>query len=72
MPGKIKSLSIRIDEELLHKLHIVADYEGRSANSQILILIRNAVVDYEAKNGKIELKPVRFPFILLKSGQTTL
>lgn len=22
----IKSLSIRIDEELLHKLHIVADY----------------------------------------------
>ena len=24
----IKSLSIRIDEELLHKLHIVADYEG--------------------------------------------
>ena len=50
----IKSLSIRIDEELLHKLHIVADYEGRSANSQILILIRNAVEDYEAKNGKIE------------------
>ena len=38
----IKSLSIRIDEELLHKLHIVADYEGRSANSEILILIRNA------------------------------
>lgn len=50
----IKSLSIRTDEELLHKLHIVADYEGRSANSQILILIRNAVADYEAKNGKIE------------------
>lgn len=48
----IKSLSIRIDEELLHKLHIVADYEGRSANSQILILIRNAVADYEAKTEK--------------------
>ena len=51
----IKSLSIRIDEELLHKLHIVADYEGRSANSQILILIRDAVAAYEEKNGKIEL-----------------
>ena len=35
----IKSLSIRIDEQVLHKLHVVADYEGRSANSQILILI---------------------------------
>ncbi len=34
----IKSLSIRIDEEMLHKLHVVADYEGRSANSQILYI----------------------------------
>ena len=39
----IKSLSIRIDEEMLHKLHVVADYEGRSANSQILVLIRDAI-----------------------------
>ena len=53
----IKSLSIRIDDELLHKLHIVADYEGRSANSQILILIRDAVEAYEAKHGRIELEP---------------
>ena len=50
----IKSLSIRIDEELLNKLHIVADYEGRSANREILILIRQAVEDYEQKHGKIE------------------
>lgn len=49
----IKSLSIRIDEELLNKLHQVADYEGRSANSQILILIRNCVESYE-EQGKIE------------------
>ena len=51
----VRSLSIRIDEELLHKLHIVADYEGRSANSQILILIRDAVEAYEARHGKIQL-----------------
>ena len=54
--AKIKSLSIRIDEDMLNKLHIVADYEGRSANSEILILIRNAIEQYEAKNGKIELQ----------------
>lgn len=52
----IKSLSIRIDENLLDKLHVVADYEGRSANSEILILIRNAVESYEARHGKIEIK----------------
>lgn len=51
----IKSLSIRIDEEQLHKLHIVADYEGRSANSQILILIRDCIKKYESEHGKIEI-----------------
>jgi len=49
----VKSLSIRIDENMLHKLHIVADYEGRSANSEILVLIRNAIEEYEEKNGEI-------------------
>lgn len=52
----IKHLTIRIDDEMLHKLHIVADYEGRSANSQVLILIRDAIEKYEEKHGKIELK----------------
>lgn len=50
----IKSLSIRIDEEMLNKLHVVADYEGRSANSQILILIRDCIEQFEQKHGKIE------------------
>ena len=52
----IKSLSIRIDETMLHKLHVVADYEGRSANNEILILIRDAIEAYEEKHGKIELR----------------
>ena len=51
----IKNLTIRIPDDLLNKLHIVADYEGRSANSQILILIREAIEAYEEKHGKIEL-----------------
>ena len=51
----VKSLSIRIDEEMLHKLHVVADYDGRSANSQILILIRDSIAAYEQEHGKIEL-----------------
>jgi len=51
----IKSVSIRIDENMLNKLHVVADYEGRSANSQILILIRDCIEKYEEKHGSIEL-----------------
>lgn len=49
----IKSLSIRIDSDTLGKLHIIADYEGRSANSQILYLIRQCIEKY--KNRIIEL-----------------
>ena len=49
----IKSFSIRIDDRLLDKLHVVADYEGRSANSQVLYLIRRCVEQYENQHGKI-------------------
>ena len=49
----IKSLSIRIDDAVLDKLHVVADYEGRSANSQMLILVRDCVEKYK-REGKID------------------
>lgn len=52
----IKSLSIRIDDKMLNKLHVVADYEGRSANSEILVLIREAIEKYEEKHGEIKLE----------------
>ena len=51
----IKSLSIRIEDKMLNKLHVVADYEGRSANSEILILIREAIEKYEEKHGEIQI-----------------
>ena len=51
----IKSLSIRIDDKMLNKLHVVADYEGRSANSEILVLIREAIEKYEEKHGVINV-----------------
>ncbi|MGX8700555.1 Arc family DNA-binding protein [Caproiciproducens sp.] len=55
----IKSLSIRIEEDMLDQLHVVADYEGRSANSQIIYLIRKCIEEYEQKLGKIEVKRKR-------------
>ena len=49
----IKSVSIRIEEEMLKKLRWVADYEGRSINSHILVLIRENIKQFEAQNGDI-------------------
>ena len=52
---KDKHLGIVIDNELHYKLHYISKYEGRSANGQILYLIRRCIAEYEEKNGKIEL-----------------
>lgn len=49
----IKSISFRIDEETLHKLHYIADYEGRSANGQITVMVRGLIERFEAKHGEI-------------------
>ena len=49
----IKSVSIRIEEEMLEKLGFVADYEGRSVNSHILVLIRENIKKFEKQNGEI-------------------
>lgn len=49
----IKSVSIRIEEEMLNKIGYVADYEGRSVNSHILVLIRENIKSFENKNGEI-------------------
>lgn len=55
----IKSVSIWIEEEMLEKLGFVADYEGRSVNSHILVLIRDNIQAFEEKHGEIEgsIKP---------------
>ena len=50
----IKSVSIRIEEEMLNKIGYVADYEGRSVNSHILVLIRDNIKAFELEHGTIE------------------
>lgn len=52
----VKSVSIRIEEEMLEKLGYVAEYEGRSLNSHILVLIRESIQKFEDQHGEIEGK----------------
>ena len=49
----IKSVSIRIEEEMLEKLGFVADYEGRTVNSHILVPIRESIKNFEREHGEI-------------------
>ena len=50
---KIKHLSLSIDEALLEELHYVSEYDGRSANSEILFLIRRYIAEFKERNGGI-------------------
>ena len=50
----IKSVSIRIEEEMLNKLGYVADYEGRSVNSHELVLIRENIKKFEEEHDSID------------------
>ena len=48
-----KHLGIEIDPELHFKLRYIAKYEGRSANGQILYLIRKCIREFEQSQGEI-------------------
>ena len=55
----VKSVSIRIEEEMLNKISYIADYEGRSVNSQVLVLIRKSIKEFEDLNGNIDGSIIR-------------
>ena len=50
-----KHLGIEIDPELHYKLHYIDKYEGRSANGQILFLLRKCIKEFESAEGEIEI-----------------
>jgi len=52
---KPKHVSIKFAKDLHYKLHFIAKYEGRSANGQILFLLRKNIKEFEAENGEIIL-----------------
>lgn len=53
-----KHLGIEVDRELHYKLHYISKYEGRSANGQILFLIRKCIKEFEAAEGEIKVPDV--------------
>ena len=51
---KERHFGLRIEDELLKKFRFVCAYDGRSANAQILYLIRKYVAAYEKEHGPIK------------------
>ena len=53
MPSNLPQFTIRIDPLLLRKIRYVAEYNARSANREVEMLIRNHIVKFEKENGVI-------------------
>ncbi|MBD5522036.1 MAG: Arc family DNA-binding protein [Lachnospiraceae bacterium] len=51
---KNKAYSLRIDNELMEKVKIIAENEDRPISKQLERIIRQYVEQYEKEHGKIE------------------
>ena len=55
MQPTTSKFTLRTDPELLKKFRYVAEYNARSANRELEIIMRRHVVEYESKYGKMGL-----------------
>ena len=55
MPNTVK-FTLRIDSDILKKFHCVADYNARSANRELEVLIKKHIAEFEKEHGKITLE----------------
>lgn len=53
MPSKLPQFTLRIPEKQLNKLQYIAEYNARSCNKEIELLIRRHIEHFEKENGKI-------------------
>lgn len=55
MQKDMVKFTLRTEAELLKKFRYVAEYNARSANRELEVLMRRYVSEFEKRNGKIEL-----------------
>jgi hypothetical protein len=51
-------VKVRMQEDLLRRLIVMSELEGRSINNQINMLARNAVAYHERAKGKLDPKVI--------------
>ena len=56
MSSDMVKFTLRTESELLKKFRYVAEYNARSANRELEVLMKKHVAEFEKHNGKIEVK----------------
>lgn len=55
MKNNLSKFTLRIDDELLKKLRYIAEYNARSANRELEVLIKRHIAEFEKTHEKISL-----------------
>ena len=53
MKDTLSRYTLRVDRALLDKLGYIAEYEGRTKNRELELMIKKRISDFEKENGKI-------------------
>lgn len=53
MPSDLPRYTLRIPQIYLDKIRYIAEENGRSANKEIELMIKQRIKQYEAQNGEI-------------------
>ena len=56
MASNLPQFTLRIPQELLDKMHYIAEYNARSCNKEFEMLARIHIQEFENKNGMITEK----------------
>ena len=54
MPTETVKFTVRTESEILKKFRYVAEYNARSANRELEVLMKEHVAEFEKVHGKIE------------------
>lgn len=55
MASNLPRYTLRIPQDILDKIKYIAEENGRSANKEIELMIKQRIKDYESANGSIAL-----------------
>ena len=56
MPSKLPQFNIRTEQEIFDKISYIAKQNERSANKEIIYLIKKHIDQYEKEYGTIDIK----------------
>ncbi len=59
MPSDMPRYTLRIPQILLNKIRYIAEENGRSANKEIELLIKQRIKNYEEQHGEISPTDLR-------------